>query len=390
MESKVQGEYSVVHERVVVVLTHVEMEPYIAAWDDLAAHASEPNPFYESWALLPAWKHLAGPLDIRIILVFSSDNSQPTDRPLLLGLFPILAHLKHKTLRIAIAVHWLHTHSMLGTPLLRKGYERAALVGLFEWLDANRNLGRILSFEHVGGDGPFFENLQALVNDQKRVMFSHNEFSRGVFRPMVDAETYFRTVLSVHRRKILRKHYSHLGKSGKLETLELGPGDDLDHWLQSFFALEGSGWKGKLGTAIVCSPIDVRFFTELSKNAFEKRRLQMLMLRLDDRPIAMQYSLVSTQGAFVLKIAYDEDFKQYSPGTILSVESFRICHGHPDVPWWDSCRAGPVDKSRENVWNESRLIRSLFVSTSDRIGKTILRVLPVARNMRRALRSLNK
>jgi hypothetical protein len=366
------------------------MEPYTPAWDDLAAHATEPNPFCESWTLLPAWKHLAGPIDIRIVLVFSDDRSQPSTPGMLLGLFPIAARLKHETLHLRTAALWRHTHSPLGTPLLRKGYERTALIGLFDWLDKDRGLGRMLSVELAGGDGSFFENLQTLADDQKRQLFSYNEFSRGVFRPMADIETYFKTVLSPKRHRNLRQEYDKLSKIGRLETLELKPGDDLNYWLESFFALEVSGWKGKLGTAIACSPIDVRFFEELSKGGFERRQLQILMLRLDDRPIAMQYNLVSHQAVFALKIAYDEDFKRYSPGMLLGVEAFKLFHGRPDISWVDSCPTAPVNIEREDLWNESRLIRHVLVSTSDKVGKTILRLLPTARRLQRALRSLRK
>lgn len=248
----------------------------------------------------------------------------------------------------------------------------------------------MLSVELAGGDGPFFENLQALANDQKRQLFSYNEFSRGVFRPMVDSETYFKTVLSPKWRRNLPEKYDKLNNIGHLETLELKPGDDLDYWLKSFFALEASGWKGKLGTAIACSPIDVRFFEELSKGGFDRRQLQILMLRLDDRPIAMQYNLVSHQAVFALKIAYDEDFKRYSPGMLLGVEAFKLFHGRPDISWVDSCPTAPVNTDREDLWNESRLIRHILVSTSDKVGKTILRFLPTARRLQRAFRPLRK
>ncbi len=390
MESEAPGKRSVTQERIVAVSTHCEMDSYIAAWDDLAAHASEPNPLYESWALLPAWKYLAGTLDIRIILVFSGDSSQQATQPLLCGLFPIVAHVKHETLHIATAAHWRHTHNILGTPLLRKGHEQAALAGLLEWVDANRSVGRMLGFEHIGGDGPIYKSLQSLVRSQKRVMFSYNEYSRGVFRPMDNAETYVRTVLSAKRRRNVRQQFTNLSKIGKLETLELKPGDDVNHWVQSFFDLEGMGWKGKSGTAIRCSPIDLRFFNELSKNAFEKRKLQLLMLRLNNRPIAMQYNLVSHQAVFSLKTAFDESFRQYSPGILLGIEAIRCFHDSTDVSWVDSGPTAPVNAVRESIWNDSRLIRHVLVSTCDKLGKAILRVLPATRTMRRSFRSLKQ
>ena len=387
---KAQGGEVAIGRKVVVVTSPDEMTSYIPDWDDLADHAAEPNLFYESWALLPAWKHLADATDIRIVLVFSHDKAHSTAQPLLLGLFPIAAHVRHQTIRVATAFVWRHTHCPLATPLLRKGYEREALAGLFNWIESNRNLGHMLSFELVGGDGPFFESLQSLVYDEKRLMFSYNEFSRGVFRPMADVETYLQKVLSAKRRRNLRQEYNNLSKLGRLETLELKPGDNLDYWVRSFFDLEGAGWKGQTGSAIVCKPTDVQFFQELSNNAHAKQKLQILMLCLDDRPIAMQYNLVSPQGAFALKIAFDENYRRYSPGMLLGIEAFRLFHGHPDVPWMDSCPSAPVNITRENLWNESRLIRHILVSTGDIVGKTILRILPTARTVKRALRPKTK
>ncbi|MBI5266461.1 MAG: GNAT family N-acetyltransferase [candidate division Zixibacteria bacterium] len=325
-----------------------------------------------------------------MVLVFSDGNSQPSSTDVLVGLFPIAARMSHEMLRVRTATLWRHTHSPLGTPLVRKGHERTALIGLLDWLDKERRLGLLLSIELAGGDGPFFEALQALAGEQKRRLFCYNEFSRGVFRPLADEEMYFKTVLSPKRRRNLRQEYDKLGKIGRLETLELKPGDDLEYWLKSFIALEASGWKGKLGTAIACSPIDMRFFDELSRCGFERGQLQMLMLRLDDRPIAMQYNLRSRRAVFALKIAYDEEFKRYSPGMLLGVEAFRLFHGRPDVDWVDSCPNAPVNIAREDLWNDSRLIRHVLVGTGNMMGQLLLRCLPTVRSLQRALRSLRK
>ena len=356
-------------------------------WDDLSAHASEPNPFYESWALLPAWKRLAGSLNIRIVLVFLDSFSSPTSRPLLIGLFPIAVRLRHEILHIRTAALWRHTHCPLTTPLLREGYERAALEGFLSLLDNDRSFGRVLSFELASGDGSFYHNLQTLVNDQMRQMFNYNEFSRPVFRPMADFETYFGSALSANSRKQFRKKYRDLSNSGKLETLELKSGDDLDSWLESFLVLEASGWKGKQGTAIASSISDTLFFQEFSKGAFDRGRLQMLMLQFKGKPVAMQYNLISCDGAFCLKLAYDETYERSSPGFLLDVEALKILHGRKDIPWMDSCRSAPVFDILERIWIERRLVRHILVSTSDRIGRSILRLLPTARRLQRALQS---
>ena len=64
------------------------LERHVAAWDVLARHAAEPNPFYESYALLAAWRHLR-PEGLRVVCVWSP-NVLPGKSPHLAGVFPIV------------------------------------------------------------------------------------------------------------------------------------------------------------------------------------------------------------------------------------------------------------------------------------------------------------
>ena len=43
----------------------------VPAWDDLAAGALEPNPFYESWMLRPALECFGSGTDIRLVSVWA-------------------------------------------------------------------------------------------------------------------------------------------------------------------------------------------------------------------------------------------------------------------------------------------------------------------------------
>lgn len=44
------------------------LEDKIAAWDRLALRASEPNPFFESWYLLPSLRHLPDTGKVMVLL----------------------------------------------------------------------------------------------------------------------------------------------------------------------------------------------------------------------------------------------------------------------------------------------------------------------------------
>src|SRR5689334_17464860 len=65
---------------------------YIDAWEDLAAHALEPNPFYEPWMLRPALECLGGGRDLQVVLVLAVNEGEPV----LCGVFPIEKRTQYK------------------------------------------------------------------------------------------------------------------------------------------------------------------------------------------------------------------------------------------------------------------------------------------------------
>ncbi|MGN6109811.1 MAG: hypothetical protein ACTHU0_32185, partial [Kofleriaceae bacterium] len=58
------------------------LERHTPAWEDLVAHAAEPNPFYEPFALLAAWRHLPPTEGLRVVLVWAP-NPLPAQPPIL-------------------------------------------------------------------------------------------------------------------------------------------------------------------------------------------------------------------------------------------------------------------------------------------------------------------
>ena len=71
----------------ITVLDHpATLAGHMAAWNDLAAAALEPNVFYEPWMMLPAIDSFARGEAIRYVLLYAD---QADAAPLLCGLFPL-------------------------------------------------------------------------------------------------------------------------------------------------------------------------------------------------------------------------------------------------------------------------------------------------------------
>src|SRR5438270_9508243 len=87
-----------------------ELEPLIPEWEELAAHAIEPNPFHEHWMLRPALENFAGD-GVSVLAVRRQGR--------LCALLPVQRVARYKGLPISALVSWRHKHSMLCTPLVR-------------------------------------------------------------------------------------------------------------------------------------------------------------------------------------------------------------------------------------------------------------------------------
>lgn len=87
--------------------------------------------------------------------------------------------------------------------------------------------------------------------------------------------------------------------------------------LEEFFAIESLGWKGREGTACLQDSRTAEFYTRLATAASRLGKLSLFRLRLDGRTIAFHYGVTCGGTYYLLKLGYDEAFRQFSPGLVL-------------------------------------------------------------------------
>ena len=360
-----------------------ELEEYLRQWQELALDAIEPNPFYESWMLIPALRSLATGKDVRVVLVLDRSENPPR----LCGVFPIERVARYKKLPVAAFRLWQHIYCALCTPLIRTGRASETLDAFTEWLGSERN-NALMEFNHVSGDGPFSE----LLNDSFRERDGKEELpdeshTRAMFRPRENADSYINAALRRDHRKDLKRKTRRLQEQGRVEFNSLEMDGDIERWVGEFLALEASGWKSQDGGAFACNDANREYFHSVAKSAFERGRLMMLALRLDGRPIAMKCNILAAPGSFAFKIAFDEDFSYYSPGMLLELENIRLLHSDPRIEWMDSC-ATPEHPMIDRLWHDRRTIRSVLIPTASRAGNLVISALPFMRSINRKVRAL--
>lgn len=147
-----------------------------------------------------------------------------------------------------------------------------------------------------------------------------------VRQPYVDLGGGWEAVAAALPRK-LRKEARRLrrraAEQGPVELVVQTGERELEPFLATGFALEGSGWKDRRRTAInSCAPTR-RFYTQVARGAAELGMLRLMFLRIGDRPVAFDMCLESGGRLYALKGGFDPAYRSLGPGTVLAWESLR-------------------------------------------------------------------
>ncbi|PYS55834.1 MAG: hypothetical protein DMG13_02375 [Acidobacteria bacterium] len=107
------------------------------------------------------------------------------------------------------------------------------------------------------------------------------------------------------------------------EVLDAPSKEELMKHLETAFIIEGSGWKGKNGSAIVSTEPRRQFFERYACSAWKDGTLRLGFLMIDNTPVAVQYAIESANSYWLLNVGYDEKYQECSPGKLLLGESIK-------------------------------------------------------------------
>jgi CelD/BcsL family acetyltransferase involved in cellulose biosynthesis len=354
-----------------------ELEALVPAWEDLAAAALEPNVFYEPWLFLPALHAFGAGRDLCFVAI--EDGSR------LCGFFPLERRRPGRFLPLRVLGLWRHVHCFLGTPLVRADCAGRCLDAFFTWLAGSRDGAALLELDEVAADGPFYEQVEAVLEQRRLPSFVRARWQRALLQVgPEDGETRIRATLSKRRRRVVAQRQRLLGQHGRLAFVPLGRGDDVAAWTDAFLAIEASGWKGRAGTALACREAEGRFFRAAIAEAFRRNRLLALALHLDGRPVAMRCSFLAGGGGFAFKTAFDEAWAECSPGVLIEVETLRRLHDGREALWMDSCTTSD-NETFNSLWPERRTMATLVAATGRAPGGLVVSLLPALRALKRIL-----
>lgn len=337
----------------------------IAQWDALAQWASSPNPFHESWYLLPALEAFDPQETVGLLRIEAGG--------ILAGLMPLKREARYYRHRLPQWSNWTHANCFLGAPLVAHSLEKPVWRALLDWADAHAGKALFLHLAHLPLDGVLYAALRDVLAEQGRPAALVRSEERAMLQSLLSPEAYLDAALTGKKRKELRRQHRRFAEEGDLRFERQGDANGIEEWCEAFLRLEASGWKGRKGSAMASDARTARLFREALEGAAARGRLERLALTLDGAPIAMLANFVTPPGSFAFKTTYDEAYARFSPGVLLQRENLDLLT-RPDIDWCDSC-ATPDHPMIDHVWRERRPIGRVSIAIGGAVNRTLFRAI---------------
>lgn len=349
-------------------------------WRALAQRAIEPNGYY-----LPGWElAVSATARGRTDAAALTAHDQTSTR--LIGLMPVISLWRAFKIPLPALVS-AHPYGTLCSPLIDREMAGEAATRLLQ--QARQAGAHALVLRDVALDGLAMTVLkQALARDglMPRVLTS---YVRASLDATQDGETLLREALGAKKLKELRRQRHRLAEQGPVTFDVARRPDEIRAALETFLALEASGWKGKRGTALIQHDGDAAFIRRAVPALASTAQCEVVTLRAGATAVAAGLVLRHQDRAFFFKLGIDERFARYSPGVQLTLELTRHLCTDPAIASADSTAS--ADHPMINpIWRGRFAIGDVLIPLRrrDPVVAIIHRALLARSSAREAARSL--
>lgn len=280
-------------------------------WDTLSREALIENPFYSRNYVLAGCQTIDEPTKLKVLVIRDG-------RGKLIGLLPLVT-------RWGLAYSARNKYQFSGTPLLHRDHARTAVAAWLGAIAAGK-APPACSLRDVALEGPLVELLRQMCGPLELVL----QRSRRYGRPLLEKhpsgfERHLDLVVPKSRRKELERTIRRLREQGALSFEHASEPDQVSLRVEQFLTLERVGWKGKAGTAFLCSPQTAAFARAAFRTEHGNAFASTDALLLDGKPIAISVNIATGRTVFTPKCTYDESLRKWGPGMVLEymiVEDF--------------------------------------------------------------------
>jgi CelD/BcsL family acetyltransferase involved in cellulose biosynthesis len=328
---------------------------HIAAWTDLTTRALESNIFLDPAFALRAAQHLSDRKCPEFLLAWEPDETSPRKR--LIALWPIV---RPRLWFSSTCKTWVHDYCCSGTPLLDKAQALRGLDAIMVYLRESRSSASILAISQIREHGPtasLLRRFSALRGLAFNVVAHYDRAALDATQPGLSATDF----VSRKKKKELDRQLRRLRDKGPLTFGVAREGADLTRHIESFLALESSGWKGRNGGAFLNRPDHASFIRSMAPALGAESKCRVYWMASDGKVIASNIVLVANETAYFWKTTYDENFAFASPGVLLTMSMTDSLLREPGVRSVDSCAISDHPMI-DHIWRDRSPMADVMLS----------------------------
>ena len=332
-----------------------------ADWRRLVQRCAEPNVFMEPAVAGAMYTVTETPL--HVLLAWSPRTGGGAE---LIGVWLLVSARPSSRLPIRTLEAPCNSLTFLGSPVLDRDQAVAALAAMLAAVARNPTLPKLICANQIAADGPVFSALMAAVERQAAHVVAVERRQRAKFSAPLAGQPAPVHAASSKRRAEMRRKRKRLAERGDLRHVSYRKPEEISAAFQEFVDLEAAGWKGRAsrrGRAIRNAP-PLRTFAETMIVGLARDGCAGIeALRLDGRAIAMNIWLRSGRTAFGWKMAYDESYAKWGPGSLLMEATTESVLAEGAIDSFDSCNRDS-SASLAQLWPERREIADLLIDVS--------------------------
>ncbi|AMT95080.1 hypothetical protein A2T55_16320 [Brevibacterium linens] len=355
---------------------HEVDEEFVRQWSNLAQHCIEPNVFFDPTMTIAA-SSLPGTPIVELLIV--------RNQGYLSLLVPIVRERSYRRIPAKTLRVWKHDYSSLGNPLLSPDTPVDALEAALRFL-MEEKVATMFVLESFGVEGSVADALRAALTRlgmRSSSLLTHSREAVLNRRGPDETQHGLSDSTVKNYRKSRRRLERRLG--GEVKMVDVANSPDLDKAVEAFLKAEASGWKGTDGGAFACRPGHADFFRSLCRNFASEGKLQFNIFGSTDTPVAFLCNMIAQDRVFCFKMAFDEEYRQFSPGSVAEFEELIEFHDQTKLSSMDSCRESKYPR-RHHLFPDSLTITTLLIPLGAH-GRVATRGVPIANAVGRRLRS---
>ncbi|MEH2070245.1 MAG: GNAT family N-acetyltransferase [Nostoc sp.] len=170
------------------------------------------------------------------------------------------------------------------------------------------------------------------------------DWMMGAHLKITNSFDEYRKTLSGNLKSTIKRSGKKLYQLEGVKTIFLKGSEATEKDLPQLIKVEAASWKRTRGKLIASSSSDISFYTNLTRRLSEAGWLEWQLLEAEGKTIAINLAIKLKRSTIIWKLAYDESYSKFSPGSILFEQVVKSAYEDKveeinlisDFPWYDN------------------------------------------------------